>query len=241
MTPAPLVPDRLATGRIIDLANPGGEIVWLHEMAGPAARLNRFAGQIPDMQYSVGEHEVRGASAIFREQLAEIDADGLHAGPVYRARLIEALIAALAFLLHDQHETLGGDVKRPFTDLCDLLAAQNGLAQGGVFRKIVDQAKYRLDVWIYGEAGIDFPLAPLILKIVSAMDERMAAEEMRRFWPDTPLPLHYRDLKRIALADWPMGHAPTVWEWPHTQAQWIEHFNRWRTQLRELGGGHEGL
>ena len=242
----PLIPDRLASGRLIDLADPPEDYDWMTEMAGPAARLNRFAGQTPDLCFSIAEHQCHGADTILAEMLAAagLEPDQL-ASLVRRAKrdrdlrrlLRAALIAALAFLIHDQHETLGGDVKRPFTDLCELIAARLGLAPGGVFRQIVQAAKGHLDAGIHAQAGVPFPLPPAIRVIVHAMDERMAAEEMRRFWPDAPLPAAYRALAPIPREAWPVeGYVPVVWSWPRAQAEWITRFNRWRAALGELAG-----
>lgn len=199
---SPLVPDRLATGRIVDLADPPLKFDWLDEIARPLGRIARFAGQAADRDgapYSVGEHSVRGARAI----VEETHDDG----------------AGLAFLIHDAHEVLGGDVKRPFMDLAELIAARDGIAPGGEVRRVIEAAKSHLDRAIHAAAGIPWPLPSHVALIVRDMDERMAAEEMRRFWPALALPEAYRRLRGVP---WSPGPNEACWPVELAAALWME-------------------
>jgi hypothetical protein len=211
----PLVPDRLASGRVIDLAAMPPGFDWAIEIAAPGARIARFAGQVPDFIYSVAEHEVRGGDAIMAERL-DLDVS-------------ERRLVACAFLLHDAHETLTGDAKRPFVDLVEMLAARSGLAPGGLVRRAIAEAKNHLDAAIFRAAGLPWPLAPSTAAIVADMDERMAAEELRRFWPRLPLPPAYAERARVVVPDWRgrLAHDATPWEWPRAAAEWMDRFNRW--------------
>lgn len=202
----PLVPDRLASGRLIDLAACPRDFDFHVEIALPLGRIGRFAGQAADAEgsaYSVGEHSVRGGEALYRET--------------------GSASAALAFLLHDAHEVLGGDFKRPFVDLIELIAARDGLAPGGLVRRAIEAAKAEIDAAIHAAAGLAWPLPAEWTLAVRQMDERMAAEEMRRFWPDAPLPGAYRQLARVPG---PAPHQP-CWSPRWAADQWMERFHSW--------------
>lgn len=240
MAPArPMVPDRLASGRLIDLAAPADDFDFTVEIAGPLGRVARFAGQTPEAPYSVAEHSVRGADAILAELLGSPALEGGDQGAGdERGRLgaAQASHAAFAFLLHDAHEVLGGDVKRPFVDLCELIAARDGIAPGGQLRAVIDAAKAHLDAALAAGAGLPWPLPAHVRLVVGDMDERMAAAEMRHFWPAAPLPPDYEKRKPVAIADWARPGAVPPWSWQRAAAEWITRFDRWRRRH----GGQDG-
>lgn len=176
---APLAPSFRPDGSVFDLARPvAADIVW-HEIAAGLSKIARFNGRPEGLAYSVAQHCVLGADALFAET-----GDALLAG---------------YFLLHDAHEALFGDWPRP-----SVVAVSYHLALGAVrqahheerpphpepaegraqklaleaLQKAIEHVKGGLDRAIWQAAELP-PLAamPAYVRQVAEMDERMLRAE----------------------------------------------------------------
>lgn len=219
-------------GRPIDLSAPdlsgvdvAAEIAWPlagtarfnahQESNGPASR---------DPVYSVAQHCVVGADAVFDET--------------------RSVAAALAFLVHDAHEALIGDITTP---TAQVIEEHVGVALDHVFglgaeakvrsafgRGLVAVAlaglKAKIDCRVHRLAGLPLVLPPHILEIVGAMDRRMLDVERRQIlgptrgapgdaiWPES---VRRAEAVRIRgrLRPWPRHKAAS---------EWLERWERWR-------------
>lgn len=171
-----------STGLAIDLAEPDLSMIDIDaDIAGPLSRLVRFGGHRTEVQgealpmpYTVAQHCVVGADALLEET-----------GDV---------VAALAFLVHDAHEALIGDLTTPAALAIDHWAeAAMRIAGGpefaravrsalgrGVVRAGLEGLKASLDVQIHRRAGLPHPLPEPIARAVKKMDERMLDLERRQ-------------------------------------------------------------
>lgn len=161
-----------ATGRAFDLVNPDWTQVDFGEMADVLARIARFTGHIPSGPYSVAQHSVVGADAVFADT-GDRDAAG-------------------AFLLHDGHEYLLGDQSRPHQVAEREVASQiygQGTANAlGVIRR---EMQNRADRAIFYAAGFgDDGLPAEYREIVKRYDERMLATERAQLLGPSPKPWH---------------------------------------------------
>ncbi|CAI2936121.1 hypothetical protein [Aminobacter niigataensis] len=161
------VPNFMTDGSIMDLADPRAEHIVFAEMANGLSKIARFNGRYTAIAYSVGQHCVMGADALFNET-----GDTTLAG---------------YFLLHDGHEYLVGDISRPMALLVGLLLGDQLSAQGiarrfaaDALRKAIEAAKARIDIAIYQAAGIpQLATMPHYRRVVAEMDERMLVAEAR--------------------------------------------------------------
>ena len=159
------VPALRSTGALVDLAALTPDDIDFAEMANTLSKIARFNGINRGIGYSVGQHSVMGADALYRET-----GDAILAG---------------YFVIHDGHEYVIGDVTRPTIALIDHhIARQAGLA-GSVgerrFAKLaLDAAKADIDRAIVEAANLP-PLArvPIYARQVRDMDERMCATEVK--------------------------------------------------------------
>ena len=214
---------RTATGRIVDLVALPADLDIVTEVGEPLARIKRFAGQVPDCEYSVAEHCCRGADAIQAELIGND-----FASP-------RAALAALYFLLHEE-ESFSGDVIRPFVDLvvasADTDPLRPWLHAGGLVRAAISKAKAHLCRQIHEAAGLPWPPPLWIAGRVGAMDNRMLAEEQRHLWPDgvEPDPA-VAQLAPVSIPDW---RSPVIrpWSWQRAAAEWT---SRWHS-LRVAAG-----
>lgn len=136
----------------MDLAAPlVSDIVW-PEIANALSKIARFNGGTRGVAYSVAQHCVMGADALYAETGSQI--------------------AAAYFLLHDAHEGKLGDMIRPRLQLIEHHAGR----RSGI--RLADQAgKAALDEVIYQAARI-IPLAYADCReTVELMDERMWVAE----------------------------------------------------------------
>jgi hypothetical protein len=210
-----LIHVRLASGRLVDLMELPKDIDFATEIAAPLSRIARFAGQVP-MFYSVAEHCVRGADAIIAEKKV----------PAY-----VAMQAALAFLLHDDHEAFAGDLTRPFLQLAEALEVGDlaGGASALRLRAAIERAKRFVSGRIQLQAGMPWPLPREIADLVKDMDNRMLAEEQRRLWPQPSEPdPNVAHLPPVDVAAWKTpGEAP-CWSPARAAGEWMTRFNKWR-------------
>lgn len=195
-----LVPNFRFDGTVMDLASPQAEDIDFGEMANTLSKIARFNGRHAGIAYSVAQHSVMGADALYNET-----GDGLIAG---------------YFLLHDGHEYLVGDVSRPMVLLTQLMMGfcladrgilPSGEAGGGIVRDAIERGKLMLDGVIYRAANLLPPeQAPYYLRHVKAMDERMLVAECRALYgtrAEVPLAENNHQPPRLTGAIRPWGAA----------------------------------
>lgn len=148
--------------RRFDLVNPTAAMVHFPAVAHVLARIPRFAGHTAgDLIYSVAQHCVEGAYAIERDTGNRE--------------------AARAFLLHDGHEYIMGDIATP------LVTALDWWDGGGAVSAAVRSLKNSLDEAIYEAAGIGWPLLRSVRVIVKEYDIRMGRTERDERLAEPPM------------------------------------------------------
>lgn len=170
-----------ASGRAFDLLAPDWRDVDFDEMAGVLARLARFTGHVGSGPYSVAQHCVIGADAVFAETHDQE--------------------AAAAFLLHDAHEAYLGDIATP------IVQALGGIAQHEIaaLKRRLDVAIFRAAGM--GEKGLPGPVAGL----VKSYDLRLLKTERQHLLGPTPMRWHesieqaepIRLTGKIRILKWP--------------------------------------
>lgn len=157
-------------GRAFDLVNPDWKLVDFDEMADVLARIARFTGHIGGGPYSVAQHSVVGADAVY-EETGDRDAAG-------------------AFLLHDGHEYLLGDQSRPHQAAEHQVAVEvfgKGTASQLAF--VRRELKERADKAIYLAAGFGEQGCPADYRdLVRTFDERMLVTERDQLLGPSPMP-----------------------------------------------------
>lgn len=170
-----------STGLAIDLAEPDLSMIDIEkDIAGPLSRLVRFGGHRVEVggealqhPYTVAQHCVVGADALLEET-----------GDV---------VTALAFLAHDAHEALIGDLTTPaalalehWTEAAMRIAGGPEFARAvrsalgtGVVRAGLDGLKTSLDTQVHRLAGLPHLLPAPIARAVKEMDMRMLDLERR--------------------------------------------------------------
>lgn len=145
--------------RRLDLLDPDPRCINFHEMAKVLSRIPRFAGQTKGGAYTVAQHSVEGCDGILRDTGNRL--------------------AAAAFLMHDAHEYVIGDLATPI--LQGIMAHANAITgnphAGDVVKQSVSSLKHRLDTAIHEAAGLPWPLTPDIRSIVKEYDARMCQSE----------------------------------------------------------------
>lgn len=155
----PEVPAFRADGSLMDLANPlAADIDWPEAAAG-LSKLARWNGRPAGAAFSVAQHSVMGADAIFAET--------------------GDAIAAAYFVLHDVHEYLLGEIPRDTVAIVEHFAGRRSGIQ-----LALNTARATIDAAVFDKARI-IPLAYAPQRpIVEAMDDRMArAEAIALFGP----------------------------------------------------------
>lgn len=180
-----IAPSFRPDGSVLDLANVLPSDIDFAEMAAGLSKIARFNGCNPQAAYSVAQHSVFLADALYAE----------HG---------DAELAGVG-VLHDGHEYLIGDPTRPSV----ALFAHFG---GAAIYDAVDAAKASLDAPIFIAAGIcaGGEIGPKIRDIVRDMDERMLrAEAAALFGPGAVrhLPALRRPAPRLKAAIEPWGAA----------------------------------
>lgn len=181
----------------MDLANIQASDIDFVEMADRLSRLPRWCGRVAagDMHpISIAQHSVMGAEAL-------------------RARFGCNRIAA-AFLLHDAHEYLIGDIVTP---TAQLIAASANLSDAylvlgetdHIVRDAITRAKRTIDTAIFAAAGMPdwLDLFRLDQKTVAAMDRQMMlVEGVALFGPAAakhlPAPPRGTTLPKEAVRGW---------------------------------------
>jgi 5'-deoxynucleotidase YfbR-like HD superfamily hydrolase len=216
-----------ATGRAFDLMAPTADMVDFNvDLPEALARTARFCGAVLSGPYSVAQHSVVGADAIMRET--------------------GRLDLAAAFLLHDGHEYVLGDLITPaaqalarYAGACGACGAVNGIMKDmGSFTartaatwcvdRGIDLMKQSVDTAIYGAAGIDYPLPADVAAAVKDMDLRMLATERRYLLAPAPGP--WSDAVEHAAPLRLVGKL-RVWPWPEAADEFRDRLKRYIPQL----------
>lgn len=150
-----------ASGRDFYLVTPTAEMVNFGDIAEHLSKLARFAGATPGQFYSVGEHCVRAANAIF-------------------AKTHDHTAAAYA-LLHDAHEAYIVDRITPERWAEEAIAREH-FGDDQIVSAVLEVPKllrYRIDGAIHAAAGLQFPLSVEHQRVVKRIDLVMLATERR--------------------------------------------------------------
>lgn len=201
-------------GNAFDLINPHARLVDFQNDVGPAlARAARFCGATRGpVAYSVAQHSVLGAEAIFAETNS--------------ARL------ALLFVLHDAHEAYIGDITTPAVEALDYYAGLRG--EPGSVRQAASKLKSSLDAVIFEAAGVAMPTASESQRI-RAYDLRMLMAERNALMTKPPVAWGI-DLERVipAIIE-PVDLEP--WDSDCATNEWLDALERLQLASRELPGG----
>lgn len=202
-----------ATDRAFDLMNPDWRDVDF-EVAIPEAlaRQSRYTGHVRGGIYSIAQHCVIGADAIWRK---------------YRDR-----DAAAAFLLHDAHEFVLGDKATPIAEAEVETAEQLQPGAGKIVKAMQRLMKQRIDVAIYAAAGLGNDGCPdRFRRIVAEYDLGLLATERRHLLGQAPKPWH----PVVEAAEPVRLHGRiTPWPWHHAAAEFRD---RLRKYLPDRFGG----
>lgn len=180
-----IAPSFRPDGSSLDLANVQPSDIDFAEMAAALSKIARFDGRYACAAYSVAQHSVLGADALYYETGGDD-------------------VAAGYFVLHDGHEFLLGDMTRPVVDYLDHLDGGEGRINAAVAL-----AKARIDVAIWRRANRAPPGSyPDKARLVAEMDERMLrAEALALFGPEAARQFSPRRMKppRLvgAIKPWP--------------------------------------
>lgn len=147
------------TGRTFDLMLPDWrEVDLLNDVAEQLAQIARFSGAVPAGPYSVAQHSVVGADAVFRDT--------------------KDREAAAAFLLHDAHEYGLTDKTSPNAEAEIETAEQIRPGSGAVVREMQKLMKRRIDLAIYRAAGMGEDGCPQGFRpLVALYDRRLLITE----------------------------------------------------------------
>lgn len=193
-----------ASGRAFDLLQPDWRQVDFEvDIPEALARIARFTGHVRSGPYSVAQHCVIGADAVFQAT---------------RDRQ-----AAAAFLLHDAHEAYLGDIATP------IVAALRKYAELAEHREIVDPVgravmmlKDQLDAVIYKAAGVDWRARVAHHAIVKVYDLRMLATERAHLLVRSP-----QAWAPAVEAAQPLRLVGKITVWP-----WVKAAEEYRERLR---------
>ncbi len=208
------------SGIAFDLLEPTPEMVNFEvDIAESLARLARFNGHVRSGAYSVAQHSVMGADALFRE--------------TGDTRL------AAAFLLHDAHEAYVGDIASP-VQIALVEAAGRSWDDAGMpetgrnyryeIRAALKTLTGAIDRCIIGAAGLSPPL-PSEREAIKSMDLRMLATERAHLMVEPPHPWH-PDVE--AARPLRLTHKFTVWPWPKAADEFKARCRRWLPRYQPL-------
>lgn len=190
-----------ASGRAFDLMAPTPDMVDLTiDVPEALARITRFTGHVRSGPYSVAQHCVLGADALYAQTL--------------RADI------ALAFLLHDAHEAYLGDMATPIAEAIAHTCADLSPEAGSAYRlarEALKLMKIRIDAALYAAAGAPWPMAGDVKRCVAIMDLRMLAAERAQLLGRPPRPW---DAAVEAAQPAALKGAIKVWPWPKAADAW---------------------
>lgn len=201
------------SGIAFDLLEPTPEMVNFEvDIAESLARIARFNGHIRSGAYSVAQHSVMGADALFRET-----------GDTHLAG---------AFLLHDAHEAYIGDIATPVKAALIKKAGAGwddaGMPASGSSARLEMRAAFQtlvgaIDRSIFAAAGLDFPQGAA-REAIHMMDLRMLSTERAHLMLAPPHPWH-PDVE--AARPLRLPHKFTVWTWPKAADEFKARCKRW--------------
>ncbi|TCR69718.1 hypothetical protein [Bosea sp. BK604] len=194
------------SGRIFELLAPDWRQVDFDiDIPNALARIPRFTGHIGSGPYSVGQHSVVGADAVFRDT-----GDRKAAG---------------CFLLHDAHEYVLNDKATPIAEAEAALAEQDCAGAGRIVREVNRRLKQSVDVAIYQAAGLGTSGCPAAFRdIVRAYDLRMLATERNHFLGRGTRLWHPSIEQAEPLR---LSGKLKVWPWPDTADEFRERLRRY--------------
>lgn len=195
-----------ASGKALDLLNPAACAFDIRlDIAEPLARLARFTGQVQAGPYSVAQHSVIGADALFRE--------------TGRPDL------ALMFLVHDAHEAFMGDIATPLASALATLAEDySGHGCGAAVTNALHVLKTSLDDAIHRRLRLPFPPAEADRAQVRLMDLRMLRTERDHLLARPP----WRWSAAVEATQ-PIRITGRLrcWPWPDAADQWMDRLARY--------------
>jgi uncharacterized protein len=180
------------SNRGFDLIAPTPDMVdFKVDIAESLARIPRFNGHCESGPYSVAQHCVVGALAIWKQA----ETEGLPKS--------ERDALAGYFLLHDAHEAYCGDIitpvvkalaiyagialaSNPFVILCKKQNKSAEQVGSDILLEAIDRIKFNLDKAIYAAANFEFPVPTKIRANIKDMDQRMLATERRYLLGSSP-------------------------------------------------------
>lgn len=212
-----------STGRAVDLLEPKPTSIHWPEVAEQLARQARFSGACGAGPYSIAQHSVLGADALFRQT---------------GNREMSA-----AFLLHDAHEYVLGDITTPVAEALAYSAGRAALESGnltGVGTQAVGEAvrhavrqglaglKAGMDRAIYTAAGLPWPLPAETQHMVALMDRRMMKTERNHLmaFPPASWGTAIESAEPVRL----IGKM-RVWPWPEAADAFLEQMQRYLPHL----------
>jgi hypothetical protein len=199
----------LPLGRAIE----PGQLDIRRDIAVPLGLSCRFAGQMPTgVLYSVAQHCVIGADHLWSQT--------------------QDVRLAMAFLCHEAHEGPLGDWTSPVINAmqAELDAMRRELGDVSGPRLSIAALKKRLaepiDRYVHAEAGLTWPLPPMIRDRVRFVDVQMLMTERAHLLAHPPRAWDSEHVKPIALKQRikPLTSA-------RASEAWIIRFERWSSQL----------
>lgn len=194
-----------ASGRAFDLLHPDWRQVDFDvDISEALARIARFTGHVRSGPYSVAQHCVVGADAVFRDTG---DRE-----------------AAAAFLLHDAHEAYVGDIATPIVGtLVDIAREIGGEMSAALMRACFRELKSRQDGAVFLAAGAA-TLKHAHQDIVHRYDIGMLATERAQLLGPSPKPWH-RAIE--AAAPIRLTGRLTCWTWPDAAERYRQALRRY--------------
>ncbi|WP_141247051.1 hypothetical protein [Mesorhizobium sp. WSM3866] len=207
-----MIPTFKPDGSAFDLLEPKASDISFADMANTLSKLARFNGLYRCPAYSVAQHSVMGADALFRET-----GDGVAAG---------------YFLLHDGHEYALGDITRPAVDLIQhhicRLASDAGLAADFIDQlahRAIASVKRSIDVAIYQAAELpDIHAVPAYGRQIREMDDRMLVAEAAALFGARP---NSACLPRVSLPPPKLVGAIVPWGAMKAELAFIDRLQRY--------------
>ena len=194
-----------ASGRAVELLAPQAHQIDLEvDVPEHLARIARFNGACRSGVYSVAQHCVLGADALYRETSRRD--------------------MAAAFLLHDAHEYLIGDITTPTAQALDHFVSVYTSIKEGSLHQGLHRLKTALDFAIYAAAGITYPLPRDVQDAVEVMDRRMVMTERRHLLGSPPA--SWGDALETTPSIRLMGKL-RVWPWPEAADEYRDRLKRY--------------
>ncbi len=212
---APWLP--LASGRALTLGRiiEPGTLDIRRDIAIPLGNTGRFANQLPSgMLYSVAQHCCIGADFLW----GQTQDDAL----------------AMAFLLHDGHEGPLGDQTSPFLAALQAALDETRAALGDVsgprlsIQRLRRQIAEPIDRYLHAEAGLPWPLPPVLRDRVHYVDLQLLLAERDHLLG--PQPRRWDD-KLSTIKPLALKHRIKVLPPAKAAEAWVTRFETWSSRL----------